>query len=57
MRLLVALLCFLVGLSVAAPKKTEAQIKEQKNALKKLESDLYRDDRGACRVAHREHVF
>ena len=40
MRLLVALLCFLVGLSVAAPKKTEAQIKEQKNALKKLESDL-----------------
>lgn len=40
MRLLVALLCFLVGLSAAAPKKTEAQIKEQKNALKKLESDL-----------------
>jgi septal ring factor EnvC (AmiA/AmiB activator) len=40
MRLLVALLCFLVGLSMAAPKKTEAQIKEQKNALKKLESDL-----------------
>ena len=40
MRLLVALLCFLVGLSVAAPKKTETQIKEQKNALKKLESDL-----------------
>ena len=40
MRLFVALLCFLVGLSAAAPKKTEAQIKEQKNALKKLESDL-----------------
>lgn len=40
MRLLVALLCLFVGLSVAAPKKTEAQIREQKNALKKLESDL-----------------
>ena len=40
MRLLVALLCLLVGLSAAAPKKTEAQIREQKNALKKLESDL-----------------
>ena len=40
MRLLVARLCLFVGLSVAAPKKTEAQIREQKNALKKLESDL-----------------
>ena len=40
MRLLVALLCLLVGLSAAAPKKTDAQIKEQRNALKKLESDL-----------------
>lgn len=40
MRLLVALLCLLVGLSSAAPKKTDAQIREQRNALKKLESDL-----------------
>ena len=40
MRLLVALLCLLVGLTAAAPKKTDAQIKEQRSALKKLESDL-----------------
>jgi hypothetical protein len=40
MRLLVALLCLLVGVSLAAPKKTDAQIKEQRTALKKLESDL-----------------
>lgn len=50
MRLLVFLLCFLVGVGVAAPKgkaapskvtkKTDAQISEQRNALKKLESDL-----------------
>ena len=40
MRLIVALLCLLVGVSLAAPKKTDAQIKEQRTALKKLESDL-----------------
>lgn len=40
MRLLVVFLCMLVGLAGAAPKKTDAQIKEQRNALKKLESDL-----------------
>ena len=40
MRLLVVFLCLRVGLAGAAPKKTDAQIKEQRNALKKLESDL-----------------
>ena len=44
MRQFVALLCLLVGVAVgladAAPKKTDAQIKEQRTALKKLESDL-----------------
>lgn len=40
MRLFVALLCFFVGVSFAAPKKTDAQIKEQKRALKQLEDDL-----------------
>lgn len=40
MRLIALLLCFVVGLGFAAPKKTDAQIKEQKTALKKLESDL-----------------
>lgn len=52
MRLLVVLLCLFVGLGFGAPKsspkvnvkqatqKTDAQIKEQKDALKKLESDL-----------------
>lgn len=40
MRLIALLLCFAVGLGFAAPKKTDAQIKEQKTALKKLESDL-----------------
>lgn len=57
MRLLLAILCLLVGIVLAAPKaaekssvksstlkaatqKTDAQINEQKNALKKLESDL-----------------
>lgn len=40
MRLLVVFFCLLVGLAGAAPKKTDAQIKEQRNALKKLESDL-----------------
>ena len=40
MRLIVALLCLFVGVSLAAPKKTDAQIKEQRTALKKLESDL-----------------
>lgn len=40
MRLLVVFLCLLVGFAGAAPKKTDAQIKEQRNALKKLESDL-----------------
>lgn len=40
MRLLVVFLCLFVGLAGAAPKKTDAQIKEQRNALKKLESDL-----------------
>ena len=40
MRLFTILLCLLVGLVSAAPKKTDAQIKEQKQALKKLEGDL-----------------
>lgn len=40
MRLIALFLCFVVGLGFAAPKKTDAQIKEQKTALKKLESDL-----------------
>ena len=40
MRLFVFLLCAFIGFSVAAPKKTDAQIKEQRTALKKLESDL-----------------
>ncbi|MBR4916671.1 MAG: peptidoglycan DD-metalloendopeptidase family protein [Fibrobacter sp.] len=40
MHLLVVLLCLFVGLAGAAPKKTDAQIREQRSALKKLESDL-----------------
>ena len=40
MRLIALFLCFVVGFGFAAPKKTDAQIKEQKTALKKLESDL-----------------
>ena len=40
MRLIVALFCLLVGVTLAAPKKTDAQIKEQRTALKKLETDL-----------------
>ena len=40
MRLLSIILCLLVGLAFAAPKKTDAQIKEQRTALKKLETDL-----------------
>ena len=44
MRLTAALFCLLVAVAVgtanAAPKKTDAQIKEQRTALKKLESDL-----------------
>lgn len=39
-RWIVFLVCLLVGFSMAAPKKTDAQIKEQKTALKKLETDL-----------------
>lgn len=39
MRLFVLLLCIWVGLAFSAPK-TDVQIKEQKQALKKLESDL-----------------
>lgn len=39
-RLVAVLLCFLVGIGFSAPKKTDAQIKEQKTALKKLENDL-----------------
>jgi cell division protein FtsB len=40
MRIFVILLCVFLGFSAAAPKKTDAQIKEQRTALKKLESDL-----------------
>ena len=40
MRLFTILLCLLVCFPLAAPKKTDAQIKEQKQALKKLEGDL-----------------
>lgn len=39
MRLFTILLCLLTGLAFSAPK-TDAQIKEQKQALKKLENDL-----------------
>ena len=39
-RLAALLLCLFVGISLGAPKKTDAQIKEQKTALEKLESDL-----------------
>ena len=40
MRLFVLFLCVFACVSNAAPKKTDAQIKEQRTALKKLESDL-----------------
>ena len=40
MRLFVFLLCAFLGISAAAPKKTDVQIREQRTALKKLESDL-----------------
>ena len=40
MRLFTILLCLLVCFPLAAPKKTDAQIKEQRQALKKLEGDL-----------------
>ena len=40
MRILSIILCLLIGLSFGAPKKTDAQIKEQRTALKKLETDL-----------------
>lgn len=40
MRLLILLISLFVSVSLSAPKKTDVQIKEQKNALKKLESDL-----------------
>ena len=39
-RLFLLILVFAVGAALAAPKKTDAQIDEQKNALKKLEVDL-----------------
>ena len=51
MRLIALLLCFVVGLGFAAPKKTDAQIKEQKTALKKLESDLAKKRKELAQLA------
>lgn len=40
MRLFLILLSFVVGCALGAPQKTDAEIKEQKRALKQLENDL-----------------
>lgn len=53
-RLLVVLLCCFVGLSAAAPKKTDAQIKEQKTALKKLENDLAKKRKELAQLENEE---
>lgn len=54
MRLFVILLSLFLGLSVAAPKKTDAQIKEQKTALKKLESDLAKKRKELAQLENEE---
>lgn len=53
-RLLAFVLCLFVGLSVAAPKKTDAQIKEQKTALKKLENDLAKKRKELAQLENEE---
>ena len=53
-RLVAVLLCLFVGLSQAAPKKTDAQIKEQKTALKKLESDLAKKRKEIAQLENEE---
>ncbi len=54
MRLLTLILCLLVGLSFGAPKKTDAQIKEQKTALKKLETDLAKKRKELAQIENEE---
>ena len=53
-RLVAVLLCLFVGFSQAAPKKTDAQIKEQKTALKKLESDLAKKRKEIAQLENEE---
>ena len=53
-RLLALLLVLFVGLSYAAPKKTDAQIKEQKTALKKLENDLAKKRKELAQIENEE---
>ncbi len=53
-RLLSLLLILFVGLSYAAPKKTDAQIKEQKTALKKLENDLAKKRKELAQIENEE---
>jgi len=54
MRLVALILCLLVGLSFGAPKKTDAQIKEQKTALKKLETDLAKKRQELAQIENEE---
>lgn len=54
MRLLVVFLSLLISLSVAAPRKTDAQIKEQRTALKKLESDLAKKRKEIAQLENEE---
>lgn len=53
-RLATLLLCLFVGMAFAAPKKTDAQIKEQKTALKKLESDLAKKRKEIAQLENEE---
>ena len=53
-RLVALMLCLLVGVSMGAPKKTDAQIKEQKTALKKLESDLAKKRKEIAQLENEE---
>ena len=53
-RLAAWLLCLFVGISLGAPKKTDAQIKEQKTALKKLESDLAKKRKEIAQLENEE---
>ena len=53
-RLAALMLCLLVGISLGAPKKTDAQIKEQKTALKKLESDLAKKRKEIAQLENEE---
>lgn len=54
LRLLAVVLCCFVGVSVGAPKKTDAQIKEQKTALKKLETDLAKKRKEIAQLENEE---